>query len=138
LLSNVESVESTASKYLSKIEKKEESSESESEEDKEKKEKLQDILNYICATSTSNSEQAIPLLDEEKVEERYSKPVESQPSTQFLDEDSPVHTSDEEVNSQFLEDLARLLNLSHLLPNNQNGRSLEASQKSADDQFKNK
>lgn len=138
MLTNAASIESTASKYLRKAVRVVQAAESDIE-DEEKKEKFRDLLNYICSTKYEKEEEptVVDAVDSKQVLERYTKPVEPT-STKFLDEDSPAHTSDEEIENQFIKDLAKLFNLAHLLPTNQNAASIEANQPSADDQFKNK
>lgn len=138
LLSNAYHIESTASKYLLKAVRIVEPVESDNE-DEEKKEKFRDLLNYICSMEADTGKGPVEVnpVDSKLVLDRHSKPV-GPTSTKFLDEDSPAHTSDEEIDNQFIKDLAKLFNLGHLLPKTQNGTSIEASQTSADDQFKNK
>ena len=107
-------------------------SESEEEEkNEEDKEKLRRVIDFICATS-KNIENNPEILQANT--ERYSKSVV--PASQaYLDEESPPHTSDSEVEEQFMQSLMELFAKANQMSSQAN--SVPKTQ-DADEQFKNK
>ena len=122
-------------KYFQFVTKTTASPNSESEEEEkseEDKEKLRRVIDFICATSKKiedNPETAQANLD------RYSKSVV--PASQsYLDEESPPHTSDSEVEEQFMQSLMELFAKANQISHQANAEAAKAQE--ADNKFKNK
>ena len=113
-----------------------EKSESESEElDEEEKEKMRRVHEYICS-AVKNEEANTQAPKTPELQERYNRPPNAQ-STHYLDEDSPPHSSDEEVQNQFIDSLMALFSKATLM--NQGERvNTEPPKNTAADMFDNK
>jgi hypothetical protein len=125
--------------YLSKIElvqMKHTDNESEQTSDEEQKEKVRRVVDFICATSKKIEKEPDMLINSAYNSQRFSSTVAS--GTQmFLDEKSPPHTSDSEVEEQFIINLMDIFTKACQMSNNSNNNAANNIDKSAD-RFKNK
>lgn len=113
-----------------------EKSESETDDiDEEEKEKMRRVHEYICA-AVKNEESNTQAPKTPELQERYNKPPNPS-STQYLDEDSPPHSSDEEVQNQFIDSLIALFSQANVM-NRPGGGNVEPPRNTTADMFANK